>query len=361
LNNGTSRRDFFKAAVAASLTGVVSSAEETAKAPGPAPQASRRQSPREKNPPPARARYPRVFTGRHLNASPVLWAVLALAHRPRGTRQSSGLADLIQNRPDTGNNQELTLPAFGFRPPAATPTASSSSAVTFPYDTGENGFWPSAVPGLPRLAEAKFFSSFPLPRIEFEDPDCPVRVALEAFSPFQPLDADASGLPCAVLTYQVPQSRPSRRRRGGLVAVQPGRQGHQTQNDARTATGISGVFMSNSELPADDPLQGSFVLAALPPVSTSAQLLSQWTGDDLNAGINHFWFDEFARAAPRCTRRIQVVRWFRLHSPANPAGATRSFRFLFAWHFPNRTPERCGWDAPQAKRKPHRQPLLHSL
>jgi uncharacterized protein (DUF608 family) len=34
-----------------------------------------------------------------------------------------------------------------------------------------------------------------------------------------------------------------------------------------------------------------------------------------------------------------------------PAGGVRSFRFLLTWHFPNRTPERCGWAAPKGQQK----------
>ena len=353
MNNGTSRRDFFKAAVAASLTGVVSSAEETAKAPGPAPQASRRQSAaRKESAAQQEPAYPRVFTGRHLNRISCPLGGIGTGGIGLGGR--GNLQDWqIFNRPDTGNNQELTLPSLWVQTSGGHPySVVLERGYLPPYDTGENGFWPSAVPGLPRLAEAKFFSSFPLPRIEFEDPDCPVRVALEAFSPFQPLDADASGLPCAVLTYQVHNPGPAADVVVAWSLSNPVGKATKPQNDARTATGISGVFMSNSELPADDPLQGSFVLAALPPVGISAQLLSQWTGDDLNAGINHFWFDEFAKSgalgAPAESKLS--VGSVSIRQPI-PAGATRSFRFLFAWHFPNRTPERCGWDAPAGKEK----------
>ena len=34
-----------------------------------------------------------------------------------------------------------------------------------------------------------------------------------------------------------------------------------------------------------------------------------------------------------------------------PAGGETSVTFLLAWHFPNRTPDRCGWPAPEAEEK----------
>jgi uncharacterized protein (DUF608 family) len=222
-----------------------------------------------------------------------------------------------------------------------------------PYDTGENGFWPGAVPGLPRLAEAKFFSSFPISRIEFEDINCPVHVTLEAFSPFQPLDADASGLPCAVLTYEIhnPGSSPAEIVVAWSLSNPVGKSARH-KNEARSAPGVSGLLMTDPGLAPDDPMQGSFVLAALPPAGVIAEVLPQWTGDDVGAGARHFWFDEFAK-----TGNLGSPEESKSHVGSVsirqriPAGANRSFRFLLAWHFPNRTPERCGWDAPAGKEK----------
>ena len=43
-------------------------------------------------------------------------------------------------------------------------------------------------------------------------------------------------------------------------------------------------------------------------------------------------------------------------------GAHADFTFLLAWHFPNRTPRRCGWTAPKGDEDTlHRQPLHHAL
>ena len=71
-----------------------------------------------------------------------------------------------------------------------------------PYE-GATGLGYRNVPGMPRLASAAFTGEFPLARIDFEDAELPVRVRLDAFTPFIPLDADASGLPAAVLRYRV--------------------------------------------------------------------------------------------------------------------------------------------------------------
>jgi len=48
-----------------------------------------------------------------------------------------------------------------------------------------------------------FVGEYPLARIEFKDPELPIRLTLEAFSPFIPHEEDDSGLPAAVLRYRV--------------------------------------------------------------------------------------------------------------------------------------------------------------
>ena len=42
---------------------------------------------------------------------------------------------------------------------------------------------------------------YPFVWIDFEDAGLPVRVSLEAFTPFIPLNADDSGIPVAILRY----------------------------------------------------------------------------------------------------------------------------------------------------------------
>jgi len=67
----------------------------------------------------------------------------------------------------------------------------------------QGGFQVYELAGLPRLASARLIGEYPIARVEFEDPELPVRVALTAFTPFVPLDADASGIPATVLRYSV--------------------------------------------------------------------------------------------------------------------------------------------------------------
>ncbi|RYG24082.1 hypothetical protein EON82_11965 [bacterium] len=50
-------------------------------------------------------------------------------------------------------------------------------------------------------ADIAFAGEYPFGIVEYRDPDCPVQVTLEAYSPFVPLDENASATPAVVLRY----------------------------------------------------------------------------------------------------------------------------------------------------------------
>src|SRR5436190_950276 len=146
--------------------------------------------------------YPRTFTGRHLTAIAFPLGGVAAGAITLGGR--GNLRDWeIFNRPDKGNAPSYAFPAIwaqaGNRKPVARVL---ESRIQPPYE-GSSGLGTRNAPGLTRLASATFTGEFPLARIDFADAALPVRVSLEAFSPFIPHDPDESGLPVAILRYRV--------------------------------------------------------------------------------------------------------------------------------------------------------------
>lgn len=351
MKNWPSRRDFVKAAVAASIS-VAAPAEEAGKSiksdTGEGAAHSNAMEAAEFD-----IGFPRVHTGRQL----------ARISRPLGGIGTGGiglggrgnLQDWqIFNRPDIGNSPEYAFPCMWVRTAGNTPySVVLERRFLPPYDLYSEGLGFANAPGLPRLAEARFSGAFPISQIDFEDRECPVHVKLDAFSPFYPLDADASGLPCAVLTYEMhnPDASPAEVVVAWSISNPVGNSEHRS-NEARTASGMSGLFMTDPSLAADHALKGSFVLAALPASDGAAEMLPRWSGGSIwRVGPQHFWFDEFAKTGnlgkpvePSTPVGSVSIR------KTIPAGSTRSFRFLIVWHFPNRTPERCGWEAPEGKK-----------
>ena len=55
--------------------------------------------------------------------------------------------------------------------------------------------------GIPRFKNCEFESRYPFGTVSLSDPNIPVKVAIEGWSPFVPNDEKVSGIPAAILTY----------------------------------------------------------------------------------------------------------------------------------------------------------------
>ena len=356
MKHSGSRRDFVKAALAATLSGgaVLGDAEQSSVSAAVPEQNKSHVGVASGGADSSHIGYPRVHTGRQL--SRISCPLGGIGTGGIGLGGRGNLQDWqIFNRPDIGNVPEYAFPGIWVKPAGSEPfSAVIERRLLPPYDLYQEGLGSANVPGLPRFAEAKFYGSFPTSRIEFVDSECPVHVALEAFSPFQPLDADFSGLPCAVLTYEVrnPGDKTAE------VAIAWSLKSPFGSSDRRTnapfnAAGLSGILMSDPSLAADDAMQGTVALAALPGEGDAVETLPRWRGgSNWHMGPQDFWIRNFAKTGRlgEPTEPSTPVGTVSIRKTI-PAGATHKFRFLLTWHFPNRTPERCGWDAPEGKRK----------
>ncbi len=339
-----SRRRFVKTTAAASVGAIAAAAPPVRKPPAPAAGAT-------KDTPRPDIQFPRIHTGRRL--ARISCPLGGIGTGGIGLGGRGNLQDWeIFNRAHIGNVPEFAFPSLWVRPSDGKPYAVVlERRLLPPYDLFPDGLGAANVPGLPRLAEARFFGSFPISRIEFEDPECPVNVSLEAFSPFQPLDADASGLPCAILSYEI--RNPASVAADVVVAwsiSNPVGGAPTRENEIQTAPGISGLFMVDPSLDPNDPMHGSFVLAALSSNGANVRMLTAWRASMWRDGPQHFWFDDFAPSGELGTPvdPSSPVGSVSLRQTIQP-GESNVFRFLLAWHFPNRTPGRCGWDAPPGR------------
>lgn len=302
----------------------------------------------------AKIEFPRKFSGRNL--ARISCPLGGIGTGGIGLGGRGNLQDWqIFNRPDIGNSPQYAFPSLWVRHGDAKPfSAVLERRILPPYDTQSEGLGFANAPGLPRLAEATFHASYPISRIAFNDADCPVQVSLEAFSPFIPLDADASGLPCAILSYEIKNT--STTAAEAVIAwsiMNPAGNSDKRSNVSVEATGLHGILMSDPSLSADHALRGSFVLAAMPDINAASEVLPTWPSHSgWRVGPQHFWFDYFSRNG---TLGVTGTPSIPVGSVAIrqkiPAGETRRFRYLLSWHFPNRTPERCGWAAPAGQDK----------
>jgi uncharacterized protein (DUF608 family) len=215
--------------------------------------------------------------------------------------------------------------------------------------TGSSGLGANNAPGLTRLASSTFTGEFPLARVDFADSALPVKVSLEAFSPFIPHEPDESGLPVAVLRYRVsnPGATPAKVSIAWSIENPAGRTSAKDTrvNEYKTSELMSGIFMSSPELPPDDALKGSFVLAALDSAGANITWLRGWERSRWWNSPMFFWDDFSAdgQLGPE-SKDPGPVGALSLGRTIAP-GAHADYTFLLAWHFPNRTPRRCGWSS----------------
>lgn len=57
--------------------------------------------------------------------------------------------------------------------------------------------------GLPRFSNASFDAAYPFAIVNLDDNEFPVKARLKTFNPFIPGDADASGIPVAIIRYEI--------------------------------------------------------------------------------------------------------------------------------------------------------------
>jgi uncharacterized protein (DUF608 family) len=305
----------------------------------------------------AQADFPRRFEGRQLRM-----IAFPLGGVAAGSISLGGRGQLrdweIFNRPNKGFRPRYAFPSIWAQAGSGQPvTRVLESRILPPYE-GPDGLGAENVPGLNRLESATFTGAYPLAHIEFHDRTLPVRVELDAFSPFIPHDPDGSGLPVAILRYRVTNPNETSAKASIAFSIENPVQiygsagaGDQRSNDFHAGNKLVGLLMSNHGVPSGDPMSGSFALAAVRRAGTEVSHWSGWPkGRWWNAPLL-FWdrFSENGRLdeQPDPHNAVGVLC---LQSTI-PQHQSVDFEFVLGWHFPNRTPEWCGWEAPPDESK----------
>ncbi|MBE7159531.1 MAG: twin-arginine translocation signal domain-containing protein, partial [Rhodospirillales bacterium] len=357
--HGSPRRDFLK-----TLTTAAPAVAATA-ALG-AEQQSAQPHPRERIPTDetraSEISYPRIFSGPAL--AMISFPLGGIGAGSLGLGGRGQLRDWeIFNRPGKGEGLMYAFPSIWLQAEGEKPVAHVLEArIETPYE-GPDGLGSNNVPGLSRLQGATFSGEFPRAHIDFHDDRLPVTISLDAGTPFVPLDADTSGLPLAALHYRVRNrsrkpvlasiafslENPVRSPKAPKSDDAARKNAEDRKNEWRRGSTIEGLWMTNSALAKDSPDFGSFVLAVLKDRDSSGKItgLTGWPAGRWWNSPLLFWddFSDDGELGPEPDEKSAVgaVCLKRTIAP----GTEERFSFLLAWHFPNRTPERCGWEAPK--------------
>ncbi len=297
--------------------------------------------------------YPRRFQGRQLKM--ISFPLGGVAAGSIGLGGRGQLRDWeIFNRPNKGFRPGYAFPSIWVRAGSREPVARVLESRVLPPYEGQDGLGSDNAPGLSRLEAATFIGDYPMAHIDFHDKTLPVGVELDAFSPFIPHEPDDSGLPVAILRYRVTNhSKATAKVAIAFSLDNPviGSGADTRINEYRSNNRLTGFLMSNPALAKADPMAGSFVMAAMPSASTKS---SHWNGWPRGRWWNSpllFW-DQFSKDGDLGTQPEQcnLVAALCLRETIDP-GQSATFQFLMGWHFPNRTPDWCGWEAPPGEGK----------
>ena len=259
----------------------------------------------------------------------------------------------IFNRPNQGYRPRYAFASIWAQSGAREPVARILESQILPPYEGPSGLGADNVPGMSRLESATFIGAYPLAKIRFHDVVLPVRAELEAFSPFIPHDPDESGLPVAILHYQVTNHGSASVKVGiaysleNPILLDNSKPDDKRRNQVRQSSALHGVSMENPAISAADPMQGTIALAALNTPGASISCWPGWPQGKWWTSPLLFW-DRFSAHGdlgpePDPHNEVGVVCIQQTIAP----GKTASFRFLLGWHFANRTPDWCGWAAPK--------------
>jgi non-lysosomal glucosylceramidase len=275
----------------------------------------------------------------------------------------------LENLPDKGRINPYSFFAIHAKPAGGAAVARVLEARMTGRHDWDAGYAFDRLAGLPRLAGATMHGEYPVVDIDFFDDVLPVQVSLRAFTPLVPLDADASGIPAAVLRYSVtnPADVPVAVTIAGSLTHTAGRgEGPFGMRAAQTVAwrdegDVRGLDFGVA-LPSDDFGYGTMSLTTTDPSTT---VKPQWAVGFWPDGARLFWTDfsddGLLAPEPRATLedrprglfadsdtggelteeqlfeklpRLRTGSLGIVHELA--PGETRTFEFVLSWSFPNR-------------------------
>jgi len=254
----------------------------------------------------------------------------------------------IFNRPNQGFRPAFTFATLRAQADGAEPiTRVLESPVPPPY-SGPHGIDHMNGEGLPHLASNTFRGEYPFAWLDFPDGAMPLKVGLEAFNPFIPLNDADSGLPVAILTYTIENvgSTPvsavlawTMQNVIGYACSGPLNRADMggNRNAYRAADGLRGFLLDSAKESAAPERAGTMALATpWPDVTYAADLGPGWDFDTGHA----FWdaiagrgaFDDSAANEPTPDGQTCVCA-LGAKVTLQPGESAR-MPFIIAWHFP---------------------------
>ena len=306
---------------------------------------------------------------RHYDAAHLAQVALPIGGIGTGTVSLGGRGELrdweIMNVPGKGNG---TVPPGNDAPFFAIYTRSETngaqtrllSGPLYPQEYLHYEGRPVNHHGMPRFDDASFDAAYPFGQVNLADPAMPVTVRIKGFNPLIPGDSETSGLPLAVLSYEVTN------RSGadldvavcGVIRNFIGKDGQDYTsnwkgdripvgakdnfNEYKEQGSVKGIRFDTRGVDPSDKAWGNFCLSTDSDATVSYRTFT--TDNRWANAILSFW-DDFSDdgliANPEASAQHTVGK------DQDPMGAlaakktlrpgeTACFNFYLTWNFPNR-------------------------
>ena len=219
--------------------------------------------------------------------------------------------------------------------------------------------------GFPRFRKASFDAAYPFGQVNLEDENMPVKVRIKGFNPLVPGDEEMSGIPVAILSYEVTNltDKPLEAAVCGSIRNFIGKDGTQfgfdwkcdyiphgngrNVNEFRedSAEGVRGIYFRAVDLDSTQTAWGNMCLSTDARTGVSHREYSAdnaWSVSTLN-----FWDDFSADGEVENPVANQMKTVKNDRDPMGSlcvkqtlkGGETKTFNFFLTWNFPNRK----GW------------------
>lgn len=262
----------------------------------------------------------------------------------------------IFNNPARGNDIPNSFFAIRVQREGEVPAAKVLESSFRPPYTQRSGYSSGKVGGLPRFRTSALRGEYPFAWVTFTDEAFPVSVELEAFTPFIPLNADDSGIPVAILRYNVKNTGDKNADVlvAGSLANVSGFTGFNAygnmqtdgiaKNEYRDENTQRGLFLTSSTL---QPHLLNYGNVALMTRDVNATARPRWHTTGGWDGLQDFWdrfyhegcVEDRPEDADKTGSGMNVGSLAIRHTLS--PGEEKCFEFFLAWYFPTRT--RC-WD-----------------
>lgn len=254
----------------------------------------------------------------------------------------------IFNRPAKGKHPDLTFFSIWVKVDEEKPVAKILERKLLPPYEAWMGIPRTQLPGVARFGEAVFKGEYPFAYLRLIDDDIPLKITLEAYNPFIPLDPERSGLPAAIFNWTIKNERNAFVRCSiALSAMNPiqtlGENGQRSfgnnLNEYSDASLFRGIKMSSGRATPEALDYGDLSIVT---TEKDVDVQTRWYRGGWWDNAHVFW-DDFADDG-----RISNVRDSQ-ESPQSRSdtatllvsitldpGEERTIPFYLTWYFPNR-------------------------